>query len=132
MGAVCSPVNPEVAYVEIRGGDYNLYTLSLDGGTPSKVTSYTNTGGDINQVWFANWSRDGSKFVFSHGTSQYTSIYSIWIISASGGTPEQYSEDPEGARAATAESVNFLHPSFSPDGTKLVAQHHGEIWLLEL
>jgi len=130
--ARCSPVEPVIAYVEIRSGDYNIFKIPLTGGKPTKLTGYVNSAGDINQVWFVNWSKDGSKLVYTHGSSSYTTVSAIWIMPSTGGTVEQITEDPPGARSATAESINFFNPSFSPDGGKLAAEHHGQVWVLEL
>jgi Tol biopolymer transport system component len=125
----CSPAEPLIGYVEIRDGNYNLMTLSLDGGKPNNLTNYVNNAGNINRVYYLNWNHNGSELVFTRSRSPYSqSMRAVFTVPNAGGATEAWSEDP----ISSSEPVAFSHPSYAPDGNRLVCVHGGELWILQL
>ena len=51
------------AYIDTSGGTPNLWSQSLDGGPPKKLTDFKENG-----VWRYAWSRDGKQLALTRGT----------------------------------------------------------------
>ncbi|MFC2076733.1 TolB family protein [candidate division KSB1 bacterium] len=126
MSAHCSPMEGTIAYVENRSTDFNIYTLSLSGGTPANLTNMKNTGGDVNKLYYVDWSKDGSELVYTHSANPYFNTFALYTLPAGGGTPETWTEDP------VDNSVDYGSPSYAPDGNRLACSHSGDIWILTL
>lgn len=127
ISARCSPATPQVAYIETRGQNDNLFTINLNGGKPTQVTNYVHTADHPNRMSFADWSRDGSQLAFVHSSNIWNSSSTgIYTVPAGGGEQKAWTDDP------LDEYVYWKHPSFSPDGNRMVVAHSDQIWLLTL
>jgi len=127
----CSPVEPIILYVEMRGTDYNIYTIPIEGGTPTKLTNYTDKPGAHHKIWYAAWSKDGTRIAFAHsgstGTGGRTSA--IYTMDSDGQNIKQWTIDP---MTSHEDVILFEWPSFAPDNNRLACQHGGQIWILTL
>jgi len=92
-----SPDGKRIAFASLKGGNPDIWTLSVSGGRPKQVTIEPSRDG-----WPA-WSPDGSEIAFA---SDRTGTYSIWVIPSTGGNPRNIAVGKE----------NFFMPSWSPDG----------------
>jgi hypothetical protein len=87
-----SPNGTKLVYERANGGSYDLFVLTLGGGTAGLVSSPAD---DVT----ASWSPDGTTIVFNEGTT-------LFRVPAAGG-------------AATSLGITGFDPSYSPDGTKI-------------
>ena len=77
---VFSPDGERIVFNRFRGdGLSDLYTVSPDGGKPTRVTF------DNRDIGGADWSADGRTIYFS---SYRSGQYTLWSVPASGGEPE--------------------------------------------
>ena len=66
------PGGARIAFTSNRGGNYDVYVIGVDGGTPRQLTFYNDVGdvpprgGVDNQVM--DWSPDGKYVVFNAHT----------------------------------------------------------------
>ncbi len=58
-----TPDGRAITYVDSTGGSPNLWSQSLDGGPPKKLTDFKENG-----VWRYSWSRDGKQLALTRGT----------------------------------------------------------------
>jgi Tol biopolymer transport system component len=74
-----SPDNRLVAFT--RGSDVkgSVYTMSLDGGQPVRLTSFS-----ASWTWSPAWSPDGRQIAF---VSNQAGSERIWVVDSSGGAP---------------------------------------------
>jgi Tol biopolymer transport system component len=80
-----SPDGTKIAYVGGEGEtfeDYNIYTVSSEGGPSTQITP----DGQTSFNWIT-WSADGAWLVYSH-------MGDLWMIPSVGGTPEQITDSP--------------------------------------
>jgi dipeptidyl aminopeptidase/acylaminoacyl peptidase len=97
-----SPDGTRIAYLSSRDGYNHVWTVSVDGGRPTAVTSGAFVDYD------PAWSPDGSRIVFVSSRSGDREERHIWVVSAGGGTPERISAD------------GFCtDPVWSPDGSRI-------------
>jgi Tol biopolymer transport system component len=100
-GAVFVPNQSSIVFVSNRAGPFNLWRLPLDGIEASgpairlndELAEASNSNVSPDGRWVAYQRRDGDD-------------RNIWILSASGGVPQPFTEGP-GRR---------IHPSWSADG----------------
>ena len=62
-GLAWTPDGRGITYVDSAGGSPNLWSQSLDGGPPKKLTDFKENG-----VWRYSWSRDGKQLALTRGT----------------------------------------------------------------
>lgn len=100
-----APDGSHVAFVRgsLGGNLGDLFVQSLSGGDPKRLT-FGNSGGT------PAWTPDGREIVFS---SAVGGLRSLWLISASGGTP----------RPVIGPGEMAYNPSMSHMGNQLVYQH---------
>jgi Tol biopolymer transport system component len=55
-----SPVAESLAFIDGHGGAWNIWTQPLDGGSPRKLTHFTD-----GRIATFDWSRDGSKLAWT-------------------------------------------------------------------
>ncbi|MEL6846019.1 MAG: transporter, partial [Bacteroidota bacterium] len=96
-----SPDGQTLAYVANRDGDYNIYTISVEGGPERQLTD--SPGLDDGP----DYSPDG-KYIYYN--SMASGKMELWQMNANGSNPSQLTED--------RHSNWFPHPS--PDGRYLV------------
>ncbi|MBK8246728.1 MAG: PD40 domain-containing protein [Gemmatimonadetes bacterium] len=92
----------------------DLYTMPISGGPATRIT---NGPGYDTQPRF---SPDGTRLVF---LSDRNGSENIWIANADGTQP----------RALTrTERINFVSPTWTPDGQYIMATRAGQLWLFHL
>jgi len=103
-----SPRNRRIAYTHRLGNPThaNLWTIPVSGGTPTPLTSDTNTN------WNPVWSPDGEYLYFASDRSGSTNLWRIPVDERSGETRGQ----PE---PVTTPAPYLAHPSLSADGKRI-------------
>ena len=96
-----SPDGKKVVFSSERDGRWDLWVVSADGGTATRLTNDT----DID--YHASWSPDGKWVAYGSGTA---SKFDLRVVSASGGAP----------RNIESGTAWVLHPVWAPDGRSLV------------
>jgi hypothetical protein len=99
-----SPNGTKLVYERANGGSYDLFVLTIGGGTATLVASGSD---DVT----ASWSPDGTTIVFDEGSS-------LFRVPAAGGT-------------ATSLGITGLDPSYSPDGTKISYSAGGNLGIAD-
>jgi len=96
-----SPDRTRIAFSSNRGGNYDLYLMDADGGTPRRLT--TDPGNEGEPAWIP----DGSRIVYT--------------ASPKGGQPQLYTLQPDGSppRALTAGPGGNHSAAVSADGRTL-------------
>jgi len=81
-----SPDGKTIAFTSNRAGNYNVYTVPIEGGTPTQLTWLPGTD------FVRDWTPDGSSILFSssRGTSPARHNY-LWKVSQDGGSPTKVS-----------------------------------------
>ena len=98
---VFSPNGTRIAFVSDRDGDWDIYTMTLDGTDVRRLTN--SPGTDKSPAW----SPDGSKITFI--SNREGMDYDVFVMNADGSDP--YMLQPLDG--------NEYEPIFSPDGTKI-------------
>ena len=99
-----SPSGTKLVYERANGGSYDLFVLTIGGGTATLVASGSD---DVT----ASWSPDGTTIVFDEGST-------LFRVPAAGGTP-------------TSLGITGLDPSYSPDGTKISYSAGGNLGIAD-
>ncbi|MEX2286718.1 MAG: hypothetical protein WD648_06490 [Planctomycetaceae bacterium] len=81
-----SPDGRAVVFCSSRHGDYELYTIGVDGGAERRLTESPGMDGH------PSWSPDGRKIAF---TSTRDGQYEIYVIDADGSNPRRVTHHPE-------------------------------------
>lgn len=93
-----------IAYASDQDGDWDIYVVSSDGGSPINLTR-NNGDWDKNPVW----SPDGNYIAFE---SNRDGNYDIYIMNADGTSQ----------RRLTNNNADDFAPTWSPDGTEIAFQ----------
>ncbi len=90
----------------------DLYTVSADGGTASKLT------GDVGYEMFARFSPDGSQIAF---TGQYDGNTEVFVIPAEGGIPRRVTYTATLGRDLVSDRMgpNNIVMAWTPDGKNI-------------
>ena len=94
-----SPDGTRVLFHSDRDGEHQIYTIGVDGGGRTKVTS-----GSAN--WGGSWSLDGRTIAFNSNRTGRLQIYTM-------------SPDGSNQRRLITSSADDWLPSWSPEGTKI-------------
>ncbi len=98
-----SPDGQTIAFTSNRSGANAVYTVSVEGGTPKRLTWHP-SGATV-----AGWTPDGKQILYASGRDYAPKPSNrLWTISKEGGVPTMVSEQ-RGAKG-----------SFSPDASKVV------------
>jgi len=105
MTASWAPDSKSLLYISTRDKQYNLYSISLEGGSSTKLTR------GPGQHRFGTRSPDGTKIVFPSNRRDPTSLYgyNLFLMDANG-------ESSAPARQITSLNGSPGHPTWSPDG----------------
>ena len=109
-------------FLSARNGRYNLYSLDIDGGKPSAITSFKDEG-----IRNFDLSADGKKVAFERGVNIYT-------MGADGkntravkvNVTRDYRFDPEEKQNLTSNASEF---ALSPNGKYIAFSLRGEIFV---
>jgi Tol biopolymer transport system component/DNA-binding winged helix-turn-helix (wHTH) protein len=117
-GAIFSPDGSTVAFVRARFTSVvaDLFLVPATGGEPTRLTF------DNRFILGITWTPDGREIVFS---SLIGGFFSLWRISASGGTP----------RPVAGVGIHASNPSISPKGSQLAYEqdlYEESIWGVDL
>jgi Tol biopolymer transport system component len=96
-----SPDGSRIAFASNRDGDFDIYTIRVDGTALRQLTD--DPASDSHP---GSWSPDGQQVAF---------------VSDRDGNPEIYvvNADGTGATRLTSDPATDSHPAFSPDGTRI-------------
>jgi hypothetical protein len=103
-----SPDSRSVVFSRLNGTTFNLWTISVAGGSPTQITTASGV-----TDWNAAWSPDGSTIIFQRKTNGGGG-YSLYSVPSTGGTPTQLF-------TPVAADTDAIAPSYSPDGKIAVA-----------
>ena len=110
-----SPDGRRIAFASERGGPMGIHVMDTDGGNPQRLT---HNPFDEREP---SWSADGKRIVFSarrkeHFRGHFGLTYEIYVMDADGGNEQRLTEN----------RVEDKHPSWSPDGKRIVFSRSGE------
>jgi dipeptidyl aminopeptidase/acylaminoacyl peptidase len=84
-----SPDGTQLAVINNRSGQYNIWIQPLDGGEQTQLTFYTD-----NAVRDLCWSPDGKQILYT-ADYQGNEKHQLFLMPAEGGEPEALTNDPE-------------------------------------
>jgi hypothetical protein len=112
------PSGRELVYMRLVNGEMRLFIGDSTGRTRRLIEAPYG----VNWEADADVTADGAWVYFDGRES--TGAHAIWRVSTSGGTPERVTTSPLGNE--------FLWPSVSPDGTRLVYVSNSRAYVLDL
>jgi hypothetical protein len=112
-----SPDGTRVAFSSNRGGTYDLYVVSVNGGVPIRITNNV-PGNEIEP----SWSPDGNTIAYAYRSdpNDPTTTYDIWTVGADGSGPS--------AVTGGGTAADDLDPAYVPDGTAVVWSSGGQLY----
>jgi Tol biopolymer transport system component len=129
--AEASPTAATVAFIQSKDNASNIYTISLDGGAPTKLTNFVAGGTGYmltGQLYFLSFHQEGTKIVFTHSSCYNCTSSALYFMDISGGNPVQITEDPRTAAGAPMITL----PSMAPGGKRICAVQNGTLWVFEI
>jgi len=100
-GPSWSPDGQKIAFISVRDGNIEIYTMNTDGSNQTRLTENSAEDGP------PSWSPDGTRIVFD---SNRDGNYEIYTMNADGSNQTRLTDNP----------AIELNPSWSPDGTRIV------------
>lgn len=113
-----------IAFASTRTGPSEIWIMNADGSNQTQITFATPGGNFIPE-----WSPDGSKIVFA-SLRDGVGHPEVWVMNTDGSNQTRLTVTPTNPNGPTWS----VHPSWSPDGQKLVfastATGNTEIWMM--
>src|SRR6185437_15519353 len=106
-----SPDGSTIIWDSNRSGDYHLYRM--DAGTGANVKQLT-TGSGFDDVQ-ATYNSDGQQIAFISSRGGH---HDVWVMNADGSNPSQFT-------SLATDDLDFSHPAWSPDGTRIAYEVDG-------
>jgi|GEM_PF-2956898 len=119
-GWAWTPDGSQITYATDRNGNWDIYTMYLDGTDGQRLTD------DPAQDGWPSWTPDGKQVVFA---SDRTGDWEIFIMNADGSNVRQLTDRP---------GTTDLFPEVSPDGTMIVftsqveSVNEGDIYVIPI
>lgn len=107
--AVFNPSGTKIAFVSHRSGNTNLFIMNPDGSNQTQLTFVSGNSSGVH-CRFPAFNNDGTKIVYESQRFFPVTHYDIYSINPDG-TGE--------TRLTTSTNID-QHPSYSPDGSKIV------------
>lgn len=112
-----SPDNKQIAFVSSRDGEFDLYTMKIDGSDVKRILK--SPGLDARP----SWSPNGKRIAF---TSNREGNYQIFVAHADGSNPKRITDNPE----------RDDYAAWHPDGKQLVvvSERKGkfDLWMVDV
>ena len=109
-----SPDGSQVVFKSARGGNYNLWTVAIEGGESRQLTSFQPPMRAKNP----RWSPDGNWIAFQ--ADQHTKYSSerddVYVIAASGGEPRNLTDTDWSSESSITWSPDSRYLAFSSSG----------------
>jgi len=112
-----SPDGARIAFMSDRDGNWEIYTVDLEGGDVQRLTNHEADD------WLPAWSPDGQQIAF---VSDRDGNFEIYVMEADG----------DDVRRLTEDSATDSYPAWSPDGKQISfvsnRSGHAELYLMSL
>jgi tricorn protease len=107
-----SPDGRQVAFSSNRYGNYDVFVVAADGGTPQRLTFHSGNDDVV------GWTRDSARVVFrsARGDGAFPNVATMYEVAVKGGQEQPLPVDWGYAG------------SYSPDGKSLVFNRHPSSW----
>jgi tricorn protease len=124
-----SPDGETIAFGANYDGNYDIYTLPTEGGTPFRVTHHPNSERPV------GWTPGGDIIFWAFGMSDHAKTVQLYTVSPEGGLPEQLPV-PYGWNASISDDGKWLaYNPFATDYSTWKRYQGGrapDIWLFNL
>lgn len=116
-----SPDGKWIAFSSARQGNYDIYLMPIEGGTPKQITFHS--GAEA----LCDWSPDGKRLLFVSGREPGDGRRDLYEVDIKGGTPRRLTFDgaTEGSYAPDGKSIVYIRGFISTywDNYKGSANH---------
>ena len=110
----------DIAFVSTRDGDYAIFAMTADGGGQHRLTSREVDVSTPQALFFQiepSWSPDSATIAFA---SRRAGTFDIYAMNADG----------TGTKQLTSGKQSDNHPTYSPDGRRIVFARDSDIYVM--